>query len=126
VTRINTWLADRLSDGLSTMWLFYALVALTWGSVLVRPPQGAQGWDLFLVSIFFQGVALPILNNTTARQSAKTLRLLQETHDTVMAELTSLRQLHASQAEELAALRTLARHEGEPESGDAAPKGDGE
>ena len=107
--RFNDWLAGIMSRALSSMVLFWLLVVLTWGSVLLQRPDGAQGWDLFLVSIFFQAVALPVINYTTAKQGDRTEALVRETHDAVMDELASLRRMNAVQAEEIAELKAIHR-----------------
>lgn len=109
IRRINDWVAERMSVILSSMWLFWALCVLTWGSVLLQLPDGAQGWDLFLVSIFFQAVALPVINFTTAKQGDRMERMLDETHDAVMTELTEIRKMNESQATEIAELKAIHR-----------------
>ena len=91
--RFNDKLADKMSDAMSAMGLFWLLTVLIWSTILFQRPQGAQGWILFLVSVFFQGVGLVVVNYTSAKQGRMMLQLLQETHDTVMAELASVRDL---------------------------------
>ena len=91
--RFNDKLADKMSDSMSAMGLFWLLTVLIWSTILFQRPQGAQGWILFLVSVFFQGVGLIVVNYTSAKQGRMMLQLLQETHDTVMAELASVRDL---------------------------------
>ena len=93
---------------------FWILVVLTWGSVAISRPAGAQGWDLFLVSIFFQGVALPILGIVSQKQGDRMERVMRETHDAAMEEMSLLRDevadikaLRAEEAEELALLRQM-------------------
>ncbi|MCL6443637.1 MAG: hypothetical protein K6T83_09310 [Alicyclobacillus sp.] len=109
IRRFNEWLAERLSIILSSMWLFWVLCVMTWGSILLQRPNGAQGWDLFLVSIFFQAVALPVINLTTAKQGDRMERVLNETHDAVMSELAELRRMHEEQKAEIAELKAIHR-----------------
>ncbi len=78
---------------MSEMWLFWFLTILIWSTVLFERPRGAQGWILFLVSVFFQGVGLVVINYTSAKQGRMTIALLQETHDTVMNELRDMKKM---------------------------------
>ena len=105
--RFNDQLADLMSAWMSQMWLFWLLTILILGALIFQRPQGIQGWALFFVSVFFQGVALVVINYTSDKQGRQTLKLLQETHDTTMEELSGLRRLYQTQSEELAELREL-------------------
>ena len=107
IARFNDWLAAHMALGLSSMWTFWTLTLLIAAALLLQRPTGAQGWVLFVVSIFFQGVALPVLAFVSNQQGDRTEGILRETHDTVMKELEDLRALHAERTEELAELRAL-------------------
>ncbi len=93
--RSNDWLADHLAAMMATMGMFWVLVGLTWGSVILSRPKGAQGWDLFLVSIFFQGAALPVLGYISNKQGDRMVAMLKETHDATMQELAEIKALRA-------------------------------
>lgn len=110
----NAWIADHLSTWMITMEAFWILVVLTWGSVAISRPAGAQGWDLFLVSIFFQGAALPILGLVSQKQGDRMERVMRETHDAAMEEVALLRNevadiraIREEEAEALALLRQM-------------------
>jgi len=112
--RGNTWIADHLSVWMITMEAFWILVVLTWGSVVISRPAGAQGWDLFLVSIFFQGAALPILGLVSQKQGDRMERVMRETHDAAMeevgllrSEIADIKAIREEEAEELALLRQM-------------------
>ncbi len=105
----NEVVASHLAVWLVSMEVFWVLILLTWGSVLIHAPSNAQGWDLFLVSILYQGIALPILGIVSNKQGDRMVALLQETHDTVMAQVGELKALHAAEAEELTLLRDRVR-----------------
>lgn len=77
------------------MWTFWTLTLLIALALLLERPAGAQGWVLFVVSIFFQGVALPVLAFVSNQQGDRTERVLRETHDAVLQELAEIKQLHA-------------------------------
>lgn len=118
--RFNDWLADHLSIWFISMEAFWILVMLTWGSVIIERPANAQNWDLFLVSIFYQGIMLPVLGQVSNRQGDRMERVMRETHDAAMEEVGLLRgevadikAIRAAETEELALLRqALAAKEG--------------
>lgn len=115
IRKVNSWIADRLSNGLATMWTFWILSMLIVSTLLIQLPSGAQGWILFVVSVFFQGVALPVLALVSNRQGDRMESVLRETHDAVLDELRELRAMH----EELAAKNSdlIARFERLSEEG---------
>lgn len=94
VKRINDWLADHMSRWLSQMWLFWLLTVAILATLFFERPQGVQGWILYWVSVFFQGVALVVINYTSDKQGRTSQALLQETHDEVMAELAEMKEIH--------------------------------
>ncbi|MDQ6898648.1 MAG: hypothetical protein M3072_03940 [Candidatus Dormibacteraeota bacterium] len=61
---------------------------------IISPPLTVQGWILTFSTVFFQAVALVIINNTTGREAAKTKPLLQTTHDAAIRELADLKEVH--------------------------------
>ena len=103
----NDRIAVRMSTALSSMWTFWSLTLLIGLALILQRPTGAQGWVLFVVSIFFQGVALPVLAFVSNQQGDRTEGILRETHDTVMKELEDLRVMHEERSQELAELRAL-------------------
>lgn len=116
---VNTWIADHVSVWFMSMEAFWILVMLTWGSVLINRPIGAQGWDLFLVSIFYQGTALPALSFVSQKQGDRSARIAQETHDytqqefaLIREELAELKAIHHQQTEEMQLLRDVVHGKG--------------
>ncbi|SIS88041.1 hypothetical protein [Alicyclobacillus vulcanalis] len=107
--KINKIIASKLAAALSSMTLFWILTLLIWATILFQRPEGAQGWILFLVSVFFQGVSLPVLAFVSNEQGDRTEAILNETHDTVMSELAELRRMHEEQKAEIAELKTIHR-----------------
>lgn len=63
-------------------------------AVIISPPTNIQGWLLVVVSEFYQAVALPGLGAVQKAEGAETRKLLQETHDAVLEELSLLKQEH--------------------------------
>jgi hypothetical protein len=109
VRSLNNRIAGKLAAWLCSMWLFWLLTILIWATVFFQRPEGAQGWILFLVSVFFQGVALPVLGFVSNQQGERTERVLQETHDKVLSEFAELKEMHEAQAYEMAAIKAMHR-----------------
>jgi len=105
--RFNDWLAGRMSLMLSSMWVFWVLTLLILLALVLQRPTGAQGWVLFVVSIFFQGVALPVLAFVSNQQGDRTNKVLTETHDAVLGEFEAVRNMQAVLVEELAQVKEL-------------------
>ncbi len=105
--RFNDWLGDKLAYGLSTMGMFYAVSLLVVVPLVWQRPQGLVGWMQYGISVFFQGAALPVLGYVSRRAGEDQEKLLLETHDTVMEELTLIKQELALAAEERDSLKEL-------------------
>jgi uncharacterized membrane protein len=90
--RFNDWIGDLLANKvLSTMLCFYVVSLAILITLFFDRPTTIQGWLLFWVTVFFQGVALPLLGYVSKKSGEKQEKLLQETHDAVMAEMKILR-----------------------------------
>jgi len=107
--RINNWIGDRISYGLSTMTMFYVVSLLVVAPLLWQHPQGVVGWMQYVISVFFQGAALPVLGYVARKSGETQERVLNETHDTVMEELKLIKQELKLAREERAALAAVIR-----------------
>jgi len=87
MANFNDWLGDKLSYWLSTMAVFYGVTFLILSTLLFERPINLIGWIHYLVSIFFQGIALPLLGYTSRKAGDIQSKLLRETHDASMQEL---------------------------------------
>lgn len=90
--RFNDWFGDRLAYWLSTMAMFYGVAFLVVAPLFFQRPDSLVGWMQYSISVFFQGVALPVLGYVARKSGEKQERLLQETHDTVMKELSYIQE----------------------------------
>ena len=88
----NDWLGDKLSDGLSSMGMFYLITFLVLVPLLVERPNTLIGWIQYLSTAVLQASALPLLGYTTNKQGSVQSKLLKETHDTVMNELVFIKE----------------------------------
>lgn len=103
----NDWLAERLSVWLSTMAMFYGVAFLVMLPLIWQRPTGMVGWSQYAISVFFQGVALPVLGFVARKEGDRNNRLLSETHDTVMNELVMIRDALKLATEERDELRQI-------------------
>lgn len=101
MSRLNEWIALKITLGVSTMWAFYILVI--YGLTPLLWPQHMN--EILYWSNFIQLVFLPLLSVGGAvlakRQEERDKshhdaieQRDQETHDKVMAELCELKQMH--------------------------------
>jgi hypothetical protein len=91
MNKINDWLANHLSIWLSTMAMFYGVAFLVIAPLFFQKPANLVGWMQYIIAVFFQGVALPVLGYTAKKSGDIQAKLLKETHDTVMSELDSIK-----------------------------------
>ncbi|HAU31439.1 MAG: hypothetical protein XD78_1081 [Desulfotomaculum sp. 46_296] len=91
IDRFNNLLAGKLADWLSTMAMFYGITFLVLLPLIWQRPASLVGWAQYLVSVFFQGVALPVLGFVAKKEGERNSRILQEIHDVVMGELAIVR-----------------------------------
>jgi hypothetical protein len=91
MNKFNDWLGDRLSYWLSTMAVFYGISFLILSTLFFQKPTNIQGWLQYIISIFFQGVALPVLGYTSRKAGDVQARMLKETHDASMLELAIIK-----------------------------------
>ena len=80
-------MGDKLSNGLSSMIVFYVISFLVLVPLIVERPNSLIGWIQYMSTAVLQACALPLLGYTTNKQGNIQSKLLQETHDTVMNEL---------------------------------------
>jgi hypothetical protein len=82
---------DKLSDGLSSMKIFYLITFLVLVPLIVERPDTFIGWIQYMSTAVLQACALPLLGYTTKKQGEIQAKILQETHDTVMKELNLIK-----------------------------------
>ena len=95
IKKLNRFLANRLSIILSSMWLFWLLALILVIAGILQPPKGAYEIVMFWVSAAFQAIALPVLAFVSNIQGDRQEKIMRETHDAVMTEITLLRKEQA-------------------------------
>ena len=87
----NDWFGNKLSDGLSSMKIFYLITFLVLLPLTVQRPDTLIGWIQYMSTAVLQASALPLLGYTTKKQGDIQGKIIQETHDTVMKELNFIK-----------------------------------
>jgi hypothetical protein len=103
----NEWLGDKLANWLSTMAMFYGVTFLVFLPLFFQRPNGLVGWAQYSSSVFFQGVALPVLGYVSKKEGDRNEKLMRETHDTVMKELSMIKKELKLAGEERNALKSI-------------------
>ena len=65
-------LAEILSDSLSSMTMFWIITFMVIIPLYFNQPTNLVGWSQYIISVFFQGVALPILAYTSKLSGKRT------------------------------------------------------
>ncbi len=95
INNFNEWLATKLADALANMVMFFGVTFLTLSILFFQKPHSPLEWVQYIIQTFFQGVALPVLAFVAKNEGNRQQRLLQETHDTVMAEMKVIKDMMA-------------------------------
>ena len=71
-------LAIILSDSLSSMVMFWVITLMVIVPLFFNQPVGLVGWMQYIVSVFFQGVALPVLAYTSKISGSRTDAIIKK------------------------------------------------
>jgi len=74
-------LAIVLSDTLSSITMFWIISFLVLVPLFFTQPKGLVGWMQYIVSVFFQGVALPVLAYTSKMSGKQTDMVIKKIED---------------------------------------------
>jgi len=66
--KFNDWLGNKLSDGLSSMKIFYLITFLVLLPLTVQRPHTLIEWIQYMSTAVLQASALPLLGYTTKKQ----------------------------------------------------------
>jgi membrane protein implicated in regulation of membrane protease activity len=89
------WLAVHLSLVLSSMKLFFLLNILIWMAILIQRPHDLESWLLAIISVWFQGVTLVIINRTSQIQGDRMEEKLDQTHEATVEILGEVHEIVA-------------------------------
>lgn len=71
-------LAEAMSNALSSMTMFWIITLLVITPLFFTQPVGLVGWMQYVVSVFFQGVALPVLGYTAKLSGKRTDQIISK------------------------------------------------
>ncbi|MCL2085732.1 hypothetical protein FWH09_02240 [Candidatus Saccharibacteria bacterium] len=92
VAKMNAWVAERLSDILSSMWLFWLLSIVLIIIGIAYPATDPYTFVMFWISAVFQAIALPVLAFVSNIQGEKQGKITRATHENVLEELRLIKQ----------------------------------
>ena len=71
-------LAEKLSNALSSMIMFWIITLLVIIPLFWNQPKDLVSWMQYIVSVFFQGVALPVLGYTAKLSGKRTDEIINK------------------------------------------------
>ena len=77
LNELSDKLAEKLSDALSSMSMFWIITLMVVIPLIWVQPKDAVSWMQYIVSVFFQGVALPVLGYTAKLSGIKNEKLAE-------------------------------------------------
>lgn len=88
-------LFTKIFSLIANLAIFYGVAYVADSIVLAftNPPVGYGEWLVFFVSLFFNGIALPILGYSGKKEARRLYTLVKETHDAVIAERRELEEI---------------------------------
>jgi len=104
----NSWLAERITNGVATMWCAYLFAAIA----LISLPKAIQSGDSIIIvswiaQTFLQLVLLSIIMVGQKVQSKIVEKTINETHAASLAEFELAKEARALANQELAELHAL-------------------
>ena len=106
--RFNPWLAERITNGVATMWCAYLFA----GIALISLPKAIQSGDSIVIvswvaQTFLQLVLLSIIMVGQKVQSQNVENTINETHTASLAEFELAKEARALAHQELAELHAI-------------------
>lgn len=92
--RLTEKLGERLSNGLSTMEMFYVVAFLVVCPLLVQRPEGLIPWIQYISTAILQAVALPLLGYTTKKSGEAQEKVIRDTHAMLHREIADIKDMH--------------------------------
>ena len=108
--KFNTWLANKITEGVATMWCAYIFVGVT----LISLPKAIQSGDTlviisWLAQTFLQLVLLSIIMVGQKSQSQSLENTINETHAASIAEFEFAKQALSLANQELVELHAISK-----------------
>lgn len=108
--KFNTWLAEKITSGVATMWCAYLFAALA----LISLPKAIESGDSIVIiswvaQTFLQLVLLSIIMVGQKAQSKKVEDTINETHTASIAEFELAKEARSLAHKELSELHQLSK-----------------
>ncbi len=108
--KFNTWLAEKITSGVATMWCAYLFAALA----LISLPKAIESGDSIVIiswvaQTFLQLVLLSIIMVGQKAQSKKVEDTINETHTASIAEFELAKEARSIAHKELSELHQLSK-----------------
>ena len=94
INHFNYWLMSGLANANASAWTFYLLVFAIIKVWTITPPHTPLDWLQQIVSILYQGAALPLISFVSKLEGDKQAKIINETHDTTLEEFKVLKDMH--------------------------------
>lgn len=91
--KIDDAYVSGLTWATSSKGAMYTLTAAIWISVALNPPKTIYEWLIVIVSVFYQGVALPGLGYQTNAEGKETRQLMLTNHQENQEELADIKEM---------------------------------
>lgn len=93
--KIDNAYVAALSWATSSKGAMYTLTIAIWTAVAMNPPKNIYEWLIVIVSVYYQGVALPGLGYQTNIESKDTRQLMLDIHQENLEELSETKEMLA-------------------------------
>ena len=90
LNKLNDWIGEKISYWLSTMTMFYLICIMIVIPLFFQRPDNLVGWIQYVIAVFFQGAALPVLGYVSRQVGDKQEKLIEETHSMVMKQFINM------------------------------------
>jgi hypothetical protein len=94
LTNFNEKLGVILSDGLSSMQMFYIVFICVVLPLLFEHPSSLIAWIQYLSTAILQAVALPLLGFTTKKSGDVQEKVIKESHSILINQFNELKDMH--------------------------------
>jgi len=94
LTIFNEKLGVILSDGLSSMQMFYIVFIFVVLPLLFEHPSSLIAWIQYLSTAILQAVALPLLGFTTKKSGDVQEKVIKESHELLINQFNELKDMH--------------------------------
>lgn len=108
--KINDYIGGKLSFALSTMEMFWLVLIIVLLPLLWQRPDSSIAWVQYISTAILQAVALPLLGYTTKKSGESQEKVIKDTHDILMKELSETKHMHKEQMCIIKEIKEIHKH----------------